>query len=50
MTWQAPDQEELGDDIMSSIDFDMTIKREPNPHGDRVPLVFSGKFLHYKCF
>jgi cyanate lyase len=41
-------QEEFGDGIMSAIDFDMAIERQPDPKGDRVKLTLSGKFLHYK--
>jgi len=40
--------EEFGDGIMSAIDFSMDIQREPNPKGDRVHIVLSGKFLPYK--
>lgn len=42
--------EEFGDGIMSAIDFSMDIKREPNPNGDRVNIVMSGKFLPYKTY
>ncbi|WP_428036918.1 cyanase [Amphritea sp.] len=42
--------EEFGDGIMSAIDFSMDIQREPNPNGDRVNVVFSGKFLPYKTY
>lgn len=42
--------EEFGDGIMSAIDFSMDIKREPNPAGDRVNIVMSGKFLSYKTY
>ena len=42
--------EEFGDGIMSAIDFSMDIKREPDPKGDRVNVVLSGKFLPYKTF
>ena len=47
-TWKDLIQEEFGDEIMSAIDFDMTIKRQPDPKGDRVKLTLSGKFLPYK--
>ncbi len=43
-------EEEFGDGIMSAIDFDMQIEREPNPKGDRVRLAMSGKFLPYKYY
>ncbi|MFN0071355.1 MAG: cyanase [Chloroflexota bacterium] len=42
--------EEFGDGIMSAIDFSMDIQREPDPKGDRVNIVLSGKFLQYKTY
>jgi len=42
--------EEFGDGIMSAIDFNMDITREPDPKGDRVSIVMSGKFLPYKTY
>jgi len=42
--------EEFGDGIMSAIDFSMDVTREPNPKGDRVKIVMSGKFLPYKTY
>jgi len=42
--------EEFGDGIMSAIDFSMNISREPDPKGDRVHIVMSGKFLPYKMY
>ena len=42
--------EEFGDGIMSAIDFSMDIQREEDPKGDRVKVVFSGKFLPYKTY
>lgn len=42
--------EEFGDGIMSAIDFDMDIQREPHPDGDRVNITMSGKFLPYKQY
>ena len=42
--------EEFGDGIMSAIDFSMDIRREPDPRGDRVHIVMSGKFLPYKTY
>ena len=42
--------EEFGDGIMSAIDFNMDIAREPDPKGDRVRVVLSGKYLAYKTF
>ena len=47
-TWKELIQEEFGDGIMSAIDFDMAIERQPDPKGDRVRLALSGKFLPYK--
>ncbi len=43
-------QEEFGDGIMSAIDFDIAVERQPDPKGDRVKVVMSGKFLPYKRF
>jgi cyanate lyase len=48
--WKALIEEKFGDGIMSAIDFDMEISREPNPKGDRVRLAMSGKFLPYKYY
>lgn len=42
--------EEYGDGIMSAIDFRMDLQREPDPAGDRVRIVMSGKFLPYKSY
>lgn len=42
--------EMFGDGIMSAIDFSMDIQREPDPKGDRVQVVLSGKFLPYKTY
>jgi cyanate lyase len=47
-TWKELIQEEFGDGIMSAIDFDMSIERQPDPKGDRVNLTLSGKFLPYR--
>jgi cyanate lyase len=47
-TWKELIQEEFGDGIMSAIDFDMAIERQPDPKGDRVKLTMTGKFLAYK--
>jgi cyanate lyase len=49
-SWKELIQEEFGDGIMSAIDFDMQIERLPNPKGDRVKIVMSGKFLPYKYY
>ena len=42
--------EEFGDGIMSAIDFSMDIVRQPDPKGDRVNVVLSGKVLPYKQY
>ncbi len=42
--------EEFGDGIMSAIDFEMDLRREPDPKGDRVVLTLSGKFLPYRVW
>ena len=42
--------EKFGDGIMSAIDFSMDIQREPDPKGDRVQVVLSGKYLSYKTY
>ena len=48
--WKALIEEEFGDGIMSAIDFNIEINREPNPKGDRVNISMSGKFLPYKYY
>jgi cyanate lyase len=47
-TWKELIHEEFGDGIMSAIDFDMTLERQPDQKGDRVKIGMSGKFLAYK--
>lgn len=42
--------EKFGDGIMSAIDFEMHLEREPGPHGDRVRVIMSGKYLPYRTF
>ncbi len=49
-TFKALINEEFGDGIMSAIDFRMSLKREPDPAGDRVSITMSGKFLPYKTY
>ena len=49
-TWKELIQEEFGDGIMSAIDFDMTLERQPDQKGDRVKLTMTGKFLPYKRY
>ena len=46
--WKALIEEEFGDGIMSAIDFDLDLTRQPDPNGDRVRIVMTGKFLKYK--
>jgi cyanate lyase len=48
--WKALIEEEFGDGIMSAIDFDLAIEREPNAKGDRVRMTMSGKFLPFKYY
>jgi cyanate lyase len=43
-------EEEFGDGIMSAIDFDLDIERQPDPKGDRVKIAMSGKYLPYKYY
>jgi cyanate lyase len=47
-TLKALIEEEFGDGIMSAIDFDLDLTRQSDPHGDRVKIVMTGKFLKYK--
>ncbi len=49
-TWKSLIEEEFGDGIMSAIDFDMTVERQPDPKGDRVSISMTGKFLPYKRY
>ena len=49
-TWKDMIHEEFGDGIMSAIDFDMTLERQPDQKGDRVKMTMSGKFLAYKRY
>ncbi len=49
-TWKSLIEEEFGDGIMSAIDFDMSIERQPDQKGDRVRVAMSGKFLSYKQY
>ena len=48
--WKALIEEEYGDGIMSAIDFDMEMERQPHEKGDRVKITMSGKFLPYKYY
>lgn len=47
-TLKAVIHEQFGDGIMSAIDFDIDVERVEDPKGDRVKVVFTGKFLPYK--
>jgi cyanate lyase len=49
-TWKELIQEEFGDGIMSAIDFDMSLERQPDQKGDRVKIAMSGKFLPYRRY
>lgn len=49
-TWKELIQEEFGDGIMSAINFDMTLERQPDQDGDRVRIGMTGKFLSYKRY
>lgn len=49
-TWKQLIEEEFGDGIMSAIDFDMKIARQPDPKGDRVKIEMSGKFLPFRRY
>lgn len=40
--------EKFGDGIMSAIDFEMDLRKKPDPKGDRVVLTLDGKFLPYR--
>jgi cyanate lyase len=40
-SWKALIEEDFGDGIMSAIDFQMAIEREPDSKGDRVKLILS---------
>ncbi len=50
LTFKELIHEEFGDGIMSAIDFRTDLRREPDPKGDRVHIVMSGKFLPYKTY
>ena len=38
----------FGDGIMSAIDFELDIRKLPDPKGDRVVITYNGKFLPYR--
>jgi cyanate lyase len=39
--------EQFGDGIMSAINFSLSLERKSHPDGDRVVVIFDGKFLPY---
>jgi len=47
-TIKALIHEMFGDGIMSAIDFEMDIRKEEDPKGDRVVVTYNGKFVPYK--
>jgi cyanate lyase len=47
-TMKAIIHEMFGDGIMSAIDFEVDIKKDEDPKGDRVVVTYSGKFLPYR--
>jgi cyanate lyase len=47
-TIKALIEEEFGDGIMSVNDFELDLLRQPDPNGDRVKIVMTGKFLKSK--
>ena len=47
-TIKALIEEKFGAGIMSAIDFEMSIDRVEDPKGDRVRVVYNGKFLPYR--
>ncbi len=49
-SWKEMIHEEFGRGIMSAIDYDMQLEREPDQRGDRVRITMSGKFLPYKRY
>ena len=47
-TIKALIHEKFGEGIMSAIDFELEIDRIEDPKGDRVRVVYNGKFLPYR--
>jgi len=47
-TVKALIHEMFGDGIMSAIDFELDIERVQDSHGDRVKIIYNGKFLPYR--
>jgi len=50
MSAKALIHEEIGDGIISAVDFSMDLRREPDPNGDRAQIVMNVKFLPYKMY
>lgn len=48
MPLKALIHEKFGDGIMSAVDLAIGVDKEKDPHGDRVRITLSGKFLPYK--
>ena len=48
MPLKAVIQEKFGDGIMSAVDLTLSVGQEEDPHGERVRIVMSGKFLPYR--
>ena len=47
-TIKALIHEKFGEGIMSAIDFELSIDRIGDPKGDRVKVIYNGKFLPYR--
>ena len=47
-TLKAIIHEMFGDGIMSAIDFELDVRRQEDPKGDRVVVTMNGKFLPYR--
>ena len=47
-TLKAIIHEMFGDGIMSAIDFELDVRKQEDPKGDRVVVTMNGKFLPYK--
>lgn len=46
--WAEAYLEIFGDGIMSAIDFSVSIEKVEDPKGDRVKVIYNGKFLPYR--
>jgi cyanate lyase len=47
-TIKAVVHEKFGDGIMSAIDLEIDVQRVPDPKGDRVQIIYNGKFLPFR--